>query len=150
MLIPDSSTKDDIEPLVRKYVGSMSILMTDGSGVYKDMHKYVLSHEVFIHKNGEYARGLYHSNTIEGAFKHFKDSIRGTYKQLGKKHLQRYFDEFCYRYNSRNLSDIERFALIFHTINRPITYSQLVGHERKERKKDRVEEEASEKDGSKR
>lgn len=125
-LLPDNSDINYIEALLRKHIGSMSVLMTDGWIQYAGMHKYVLSHEVFIHKDGEYGRGIYHTNTIEGAFRHFKDTIRGSFKQLGPKHLQRYWDEYCFRYNSRGLTDIESFDLTFKTINRRITYQELV------------------------
>jgi hypothetical protein len=125
LLIPDNSTQKEIQPLVKRFIDPLSTLQTDGSGVYVGLHKYFLQHESFNHSKGIYARDGYHTNTIEGSFKLFKDSIRGTYKQLGKKHLQRYFDEFCFRYNFRDHSDMERFEAAMKNIERRITYKQL-------------------------
>ena len=126
MVLPVAADQSIIHPLLKKFICPMSTLLTDGSHLYQNLKGYFLSHEVFIHSDGEYARDGNHTNTIEGSFRHFKDSIRGTYKQLTVKHMQRYWDEFCFRYNTRNLSDIERFELLFETINRRITYKQLI------------------------
>ena len=125
-VVPTGADRHVIQPIMKKYIDPMGQLMTDGGGVYYQLDQYFLSHEIFIHKNGEYARGESHSNTIEGAFRHFKDTIRGSYKRLTRKHLQRYWDEFCFRYNNRNISDVAKFELFFKTINRPITYNELV------------------------
>ncbi|WP_285945725.1 transposase, partial [Thomasclavelia cocleata] len=38
-----------------------------------------------------------------------KRMIFGTYYSVSKKHLQRYIDEYVFRFNTRNISDIERF-----------------------------------------
>jgi hypothetical protein len=126
LLIPNNATRQQIQPIVKKYIEPVSTLMTDGSGLYKDMDKYFLSHEVFNHSKFEYARGFHHTNTIEGSFRHFKDSIRGSYKRLTKKHMQKYWDEFCFRYNNRHLTDVERFNLVFDAIEHPITYKKVV------------------------
>lgn len=126
MVIPVAADRAIIHPLLKKFICPISTLLTDGSHLYRNLDGYFMSHEVFIHSDGEYARDGNHTNTIEGSFRHFKDAIRGTYKQLTQKHMQRYWDEFCFKYNTRHLSDIERFELLFQTINRRITYKELI------------------------
>jgi hypothetical protein len=127
VVIPDNASRWTVQAIMKQYIDKMGIVMTDGGGIYTGIEKYFWVHEVFIHKYGEFARDkINHSNTIEGCFRHFKDTIRGSYKQLGRKYLQRYWDEFCFRYNYRNSTDIEKFDALFTTINRRITYKQLL------------------------
>ena len=42
-----------------------------------------------------------HTNTIEGAFGLFKRALVGSFYQVSKKHLDRYLDEFEFRYKNR-------------------------------------------------
>jgi hypothetical protein len=41
------------------------------------------------------------TNTVEGFFGLFKRGMRGTYQHCGPQHLQRYLDEFDFRYSNR-------------------------------------------------
>jgi hypothetical protein len=57
-----------------------------------------------------------------------KALIAGTYHGLGKKHLQLYFDEFCYRFNRRHFSNqLFNRLLDVCASTATITYAQLVG-----------------------
>ena len=42
-----------------------------------------------------------HTNTIEGFWGTLKKGIVGIYHHVGKGYMQRYVDEFCFRYNNR-------------------------------------------------
>ena len=46
-------------------------------------------------------RGDVHTNSDEGAFGLFKRAIVGSFHQVSHKHLDRYLDEFEFRYNNR-------------------------------------------------
>jgi len=59
------------------------------------------THETVAHGRGEYVRGDVHTNTIEGAFGLFKRGLIGSFHQISRKHLDRYLDEFEFRYNNR-------------------------------------------------
>jgi hypothetical protein len=51
------------------------------------------------------------TNTVEGFFGVFKRGMRGTYQHVGAQHLQRYVDEFDFRYSNRKalgVDDTER------------------------------------------
>lgn len=79
-----------------------SKLMTDEANVYKLMGRHFKGgHETVIHANREYARGDVSTNTIEGVFSIFKRGMIGTYQHCGEQHLQRYLDEFDFRYSNR-------------------------------------------------
>lgn len=79
-----------------------SRLMTDEANVYKLMGKHFKGgHETVIHANREYARDDVSTNTIEGVFSIFKRGMVGTYQHCGEQHLQRYLNEFDFRYSNR-------------------------------------------------
>ena len=58
-------------------------------------------HETVNHAAGEYARGDVTTNSVEGFFGIFKRGMIGVYQHCGEQHLQRYLDEFAFRYNNR-------------------------------------------------
>ena len=45
--------------------------------------------------------GEIHTNTIESAFSLFKRGIIGQFHKVSIKHMQRYLNEFSYRFNRR-------------------------------------------------
>ncbi len=57
-------------------------------------------HETVNHGHKEYVRGEAHTNTIEGYWSHLKKGLDAIYIHVSKKHLQKYCDEYAYRYNS--------------------------------------------------
>lgn len=60
------------------------------------------------------------------AIAHAKRFLLGTFHQFCKKHLQRYLDEFCYRWNRRHLATQLASRLIHACALSPaITYSQI-------------------------
>lgn len=59
-------------------------------------------HETIKHKAKIYVRGTIHTNTVESAFSLFKRGLTGSFHQVSIKHLQRYLNEFTYRFNRRS------------------------------------------------
>jgi transposase-like protein len=58
-------------------------------------------HRTVNHIRGQYVDGHIHTNTIESAFSLLKRGIIGSYHRISIKHLQRYLNEFSYRFNRR-------------------------------------------------
>ena len=88
-------------------------LITDEYKAYLGMAK-VLPHSVIKHADW-YVDGDIHTNTIEGFWALLKRGMFGQFHSVSRRHLQKYVDEFCYRYNLRNADSMDAFAL---TINR--------------------------------
>jgi transposase-like protein len=80
--------------------------MTDESTSLNSVLRKTGKHQIVNHTRGEYVRGIVHTNTIESAFGLFKRGIVGQFHKVSIKHLQRYLDEFTYRFNRRNNGDI--------------------------------------------
>lgn len=54
------------------------------------------------HNEGEYVNGRVHTNTIEVFWSILKRGIVGIYHFTSRKHIQKYVDEFVFRYNTCN------------------------------------------------
>jgi transposase-like protein len=104
----DDLRTETIHGVLRENVSTKSRLMTDEGTAHNFEF---LSHEKVKHGAGEYARGDVTTNTVEGFFSVFKRGMRGTYQHCGEQHLQRYLDEFDFRYSNRSalgVGDAER------------------------------------------
>jgi transposase len=97
--VPDD-TKFTLEPIVLENVTPNSVVTTDGHLSYGDL-RLTYQHGVVNHAQGEYVRGIHHTNTIEGHWSHFKRAIKGTHVHVSGKHLWKYCAEFNYRRNYR-------------------------------------------------
>lgn len=75
-------------------------LITDEYKGYLGMSK-VVPHSVIRHSTW-YVDGDIHTNTIESFWALLKRGMFGQFHSVSRKHLQRYVDEFCYRYNLRH------------------------------------------------
>jgi transposase-like protein len=114
------------EILVRN-ASRRSTLVTDESNLYTYTGKEYAAHETVLHSGREYKNkdGLT-TNNVENYFLQFKRGMRGTYIHCGEQHLQRYLNEFSFRYSNRfglGISDAERAALALRGIEgKRLTY----------------------------
>lgn len=98
-------------------------LMTDESMLYRSPGKQYASHQRVNHGKREYARGPVSTNTIEGFFSIFKRGMKGIYQHCGEQHMHRYLGEFDFRYNSRDVTDLERAVMALQGIEgKRLTY----------------------------
>lgn len=99
-----------LNPIIQANVADGATVITDEwLGYSKVREKY--EHMVVNHNAKEYVRGVAHTNTIENYWSLFKRGIYGTYHHVSEKHLDRYCDEFTYRFNSRKITDRQRFEM---------------------------------------
>ncbi len=122
------SSKETLKGMVRKHVNKEATVITDSLISYKGLDKEYKLHEVVNHIEEEFVRGNFHTNSVEGAFSLLKRGIIGIYHQVSIKHLERYCDEFSYRYNNRKMKDADRFNVTLGRIEGRLTYKQLVNH----------------------
>ena len=47
----------------------------------------------------------HHTNTVEGFWRLFKASVRGTHIHISAKYMDRYLDEFTFRANHREMKN---------------------------------------------
>jgi hypothetical protein len=70
--------------------------------------------------------GDVHTNTIESAFSLFKRGVTGAFHKISLKHMQRYLDEFSFRFNNRNAADLFGMTVARMAGIAPMPYSKLV------------------------
>jgi transposase-like protein len=116
-----------LKPIIRQNISPDATIMSDEFTGYKTLKNEFKSHQVINHRKKEYARGEVSTNNIEAFWSLMKRGIFGTYHWTSKKHLYRYTDEFAYRYNSRKITDIERFHMFFRFCSGRLTYKELIG-----------------------
>jgi hypothetical protein len=104
-----------LERIVAENINKGTTLFTDDFRSYGRMCKNY-DHQTVGHGAGEYVRGEAHTNSIESFWALFKRGYVGTYHQMSDKHLQRYVDEFVYRFNRRDRDMGEVFADAVHKV----------------------------------
>ncbi|MBC5825187.1 MAG: IS1595 family transposase [Candidatus Eremiobacteraeota bacterium] len=88
-----------LEKYIVESVRIGSTLYSDELNSYDRIGK-LFPHERIRHAQGEYVRGSVHSNGAESFWALFKRGYIGIYHFMSAKHLQRYVDEFAYRFNT--------------------------------------------------
>jgi hypothetical protein len=104
-LIPVTDNKMAIiEPFMMKNISPDANLQTDESAIYTIIGKRVFpGRHTMINHASSYGVGENHTNTIENAFSLLKRGIYGTFHKVSEKHLNRYCNEFSYRFNRRGI-----------------------------------------------
>ena len=127
----DRATPHVIRRIVAENASPKSALMTDDAIAYKSVGKTFASHEAVNHTEGEYVRGAASTNTVEGFYSIFKRGMKGVYQHCDEKHLQRYLNEFDFRYSNRaavGCTDGERATKALKGIEgKRLTYRRIDG-----------------------
>ena len=122
-MVVDDTKASTLLPIISRYVVQQSTIYTDGWDYGGLEDRYIqrsVDHgahfygTTYTDENGNTV--MVCTNGIENAWSHFKRMLFGTYYNVSKAHLQRYVDEFVFRFNTRNCSDIERFELLLQNI----------------------------------
>lgn len=122
IVVEDTKAKT-LKPIITQYIQFQSVIYTDGwdyGGISENYTQQTVDHGAKFY--GMTVRDLdgneisVNTNSIECTWSHFKRMIFGTYYQVSKRHLQRYVDEFVFRFNTRNVGEFERFELFLRSI----------------------------------
>jgi transposase-like protein len=112
--------------LVRKHIDINATIYTDEHMPYRTLPKIGYKHESVNHGTKEFVNGIAYTNTAESFWSHLKRGINGINHHVSAKHLQRYCDEYSYRWNTREMTDSARFEYWFDGLNGTrLTYKQL-------------------------
>lgn len=134
-----NATAGAVRRVLDEQADKASRLMTDEAKHYRKVGREFASHEAVNHTRKEYARGDVHTNTIESCFSILKRGLIGTFHHVGVQHLQRYCNEFDFRYNHRKvwdevaekfrpMTDVERaIAMLYGIDGKRLTYRRLDG-----------------------
>jgi transposase-like protein len=113
--------------LIRKHIDISAFVYTDEHMPYRTLPKIGYKHESVNHGVKEFVNGMASTNTAESFWSHLKRGIDGIYHHVSPKHLQKYCDEYSYRWNTRTMTDGERFEDWFCNINgKRLMYKNLI------------------------
>lgn len=122
-IVEDTKGKN-LRPFVIKNIAVGSKLHTDEWWGYRGLTE-LYQHQIVKHNEKEYVKGDVHTNTLEGFWSLLKRGVDGIYHSISDKHLQKYLNEFAFRYNTRSMNENYRFNVMLSNINSHITYKQL-------------------------
>lgn len=123
-IVPNTKGKT-LTTVIKNMVKEGSIVVSDGWRGYSQVHKNY-EHKSIPHNKGQYVKDNYHTNSIEGFWSLLKRGILGIYHSVSPKHLQKYCDEFAFRYNMRDETEGFKFNLALHCTIDKITYAKLI------------------------
>lgn len=117
-------TSKTLKQFIRDNADRSSTINTDELSSYAGLDSEFAAHKVVTHSKKEYVGSNGAStNTAESYFAIMKRGIYGVFHHVGRQHLQRYCDEFAFRWNTRQISDVERtFAAIRSIEGKRLTY----------------------------
>jgi len=125
MLVVDKVDGETVGHLLNNHVIKGSEIRTDGLPIYNGIPAMGYTHTRKIYNANSQPKHLHWLHIIISNVKAF---IGGTFHGLDKKHLQRYLDEFCYRFNRRQSKGSLFSRLLFAcSIASKITYAEVVG-----------------------
>jgi transposase-like protein len=104
---------------------------TDQFALYKNLLYPWARHDMVNHTEREYARynkdgTLSTTNSAESFFSLIKRGVYGSFHHVSKEHLNRYCNEFAFRWNTRKLTDGERMEVAVEMIEgKRLTYREV-------------------------
>lgn len=106
--VPDVTAKT-LRKAIAKHVDPKSTMNTDEALAYYFMSREFAAHGAVNHSAGEYVSkdGKTHINTAEAFFAIFKRGVMGSFHSISEQHLQRYLNEFAFRWNERSAMGVE-------------------------------------------
>lgn len=123
-VVENTSYKQLTPPVLCKVKHSATIYSDEWHGSRLIWNTY--KNHIVDHGHGIYVSGGAYRNTIEAFWGNYcKRAINDIYNWVSCKHMQRCFDEFCFRYNTRNVSINERFAEAILQCKSRLTYNKL-------------------------
>jgi DNA-directed RNA polymerase subunit N (RpoN/RPB10) len=128
--IPTASKSILTEAVKATVSPKADLLITDQNPGYKKVGK-LYKHETVNHIELEYVRKgdarSIHTNSIENFWSNFKRGVIGSFHQVSVKHLQRYLNEFSFRFNNRFDQEIFALVVINLVIKSALPYKALTG-----------------------
>jgi len=120
-----STASEHLTPEMVKHIKKGATLYTDEWVGYNNINR-LYNHLFVNHNEKQYVKDEIYTNTVEGFWSLLKRGITGIYHFVSKKHLQKYVDEFVFRYNTRTFGERERFEHFFSNIENRLTYKMLI------------------------
>ena len=123
--IINDAKSSTLTPAVVNKVDFSATVFTDEWRGYVGVDR-LYNHMCVRHNDDEYVNGIIYTNTIENFWGLLKRGLLGIYHRPSKKHLQKYIDEYVFRYNTRKLNECKRFDILLMNMANRLRYRELV------------------------
>jgi transposase-like protein len=118
--------KETLHREIKSTVAPGAKLFTDDLRSYNGLKPFY-RHRTVNHTGHSYVDGEAYTNNLEGYWSHLKRCIRSTYISVDPHHLPKYLNEQQIRWNTRTLTDGDRFIeALNHVIGKRLTYKKLI------------------------
>jgi transposase-like protein len=126
-VVAENLKHDTLASNIADKVQAGSFVYTDEHRGYNGLHRMGYLHGRVRHSRFEFVVGDAHTNTIESFWALFKRGYHGIYHWMSKKHMQRYVDEFTFRFNRRTgeMQDIFSQTILNMAANPQLPYKTL-------------------------
>jgi transposase-like protein len=114
-----------IKKLALQNIKGGSTIYGDGFNGYRALHTFY-NVESVDHGRGHYVDGDCHTNTLEGFWSQFKKGTKGVYHKTTPRHLQKYVNEFTFKYNNRTLDAEQQIQCIISNMECRLKYKDLI------------------------
>jgi hypothetical protein len=125
--VPDVSARA-LRSVMEKHADPRSALHTDDGLANLSLGKDFAEHKTVNHSQDEYFKDGAGVQSAEAFFAILKRGVMGSFHSISEQHLQRYVDEFAFRWDNRSamgVEDAERASrMIKNAIGRRLTYRQ--------------------------
>ena len=123
--VANGTSRTDIHDFICGNVNPGSTLYSDDHSGYQELQNY--KHEIVNHAQGEYVKGIIHTNNIESFWALLKRGHYGIFHTISAKHLHRYLSEFEARWDMKKMDGLARVdALLEATPGLRLTYGRLI------------------------
>lgn len=103
--VVEDTKSTTLAKIFNSFVSANSLIYTDECSSYDKLNEFGYIHKNVNHSAGKYVIGDVHTNKIENFWNNLKTRIKGTYRAVTLKHLQKYVDETAYAYNEGNIKN---------------------------------------------
>ena len=129
-VVVNDTSSETLQGLVGNIVEKNSMVNTDESRSYIGLSRRGYSHQKVNHSARVFVDKMAYTNGIESVWALIKRGYYGTFHKFSKKHLQKYVDEFDFRWNQANCKypTMERIeSLAVGCWGRRLSYVELIG-----------------------
>lgn len=119
-VIPNRATLT-VAKEMKRWVKPNSRVVTDEAHAFAHLPFLGHQHETVNHRAKEWARGPWHTNTIEAFWLMVKRTIGGTHVWVSPKHLPKYLGEIEFRWNLRKYPHL-MFPTLLASFQRPLLW----------------------------
>jgi transposase-like protein len=124
IMIVDKVNSRTLHNAIALNVEEGSWLMTDDFKAYYNL-EYKYKRGVVNHSKRQYVDGNVHTNSIEGSWSHLRKLVSAIYHRPSPEHLQKYCDEFEFRYNNRGKSLEAIFRQVLKQCDIHLTHAEI-------------------------